>query len=113
MKVVINNPLKLGKKPVTLIPTPINITENTASRCSRKSNKTYTFDLSNQRMCVIYPHNYNDFSNITDQNGYNITSSFIISTFTYIRDNLEPVLYKLYYNDSDLILGNFSVTFNF
>lgn len=79
---------------------------------SSKRNNTKSFELTAQRMVYCFPDNYGNLSSIIDQNGYNITSSFSYSTFTYTREDSSTVNYRIYYNDSDISLTGFSVTFN-
>jgi len=77
-----------------------------------KSNRTVTTTTNNQRIVLAFPNSYGNLSSVIDQNGYNITSSFNYGTFTYVRQDETTVPYRIYYNDADLNLSNFTVTFN-
>lgn len=80
---------------------------------SPKTNKSYTFNPNNQRIVVLYPITYGDFRSIIDQNGYDITSSHINTSFSYVRENSESVNYRICYSDADLFLNSFTINFIF
>lgn len=80
---------------------------------SSKSDKTYSFTPAAQRFVFAYPASYGALNRIVDPNGFDITSSFIQTTFTYTRADATTATYNLYYSDSDTTQNGFAITFDF
>ena len=75
---------------------------------TKKSNQVVSYTHANKVMAFAYPSEYGALSKITDQNGFDITSTF--STTTYMNGSVS---YRVYCATTPNTLSGFSVTFKF
>lgn len=71
-----------------------------------KGNKTVNYTTSQSYMVFAYPKSYGAISSIIDQNGFNVTDSFVRSTIT-----VGTVEYYVYI--SNQCSGSYSIKFNY
>ena len=75
------------------------------------SNQSYTYNITNKRMCIAVPSGWN-LKTIIDPNGFDITSSFTTTnTNIYCLDGITRA-YTIYYSGFTS-QSNFTVKFNF
>ena len=75
---------------------------------TKKSNQVVSYTHANKVMAFAYPSEYGALSKITDQNGFDITSTF--SATTYMNGSVS---YRVYCATTPNTLSGFSVTFKF
>lgn len=78
-----------------------------------KSSRSFSFSGTSKRMVYIYPNSYGNINTILDPNSFNITTSFLSDSFSYERNDNSTVAFRLLYNNMDVNLTDFQVTFNF
>lgn len=101
---------------IDAIPQETLVMLNLSKRVEGRANRTFSFNLENNRACFIYLKSHGPLSKITDQNGFNLTSGFESFEFMYQRPNGEQVPYLFYYNTLDGTTAPsepFAYTFNF
>ena len=75
---------------------------------TKKSNQVVSYTHANKVMAFAYPSEYGALSKITDQNGFDITSTF--SATTYMNGSVS---YRVYCATTPNTLSGFNVTFKF
>ena len=75
---------------------------------TKKSNQVVSYTHANKVMAFAYPSEYGALSKITDQNGFDITSTFSATTFMY-----GSVSFRVYCATTPNTLSGFNVTFKF
>lgn len=75
---------------------------------TKKSNQVVSYTHANKVMAFAYPSEYGALSKITDQNGFDITSTFSATTFMY-----GSVSFRVYCTTTPNTLSGFNVTFKF
>ena len=82
-----------------------------------KSNKTYSYSPTGQKFYFAYPAAHGYLTSIKDPNGFDITSSFAVTTksFTVNSPNYEGATMNYYVYESITLQTqtNFAITFNF
>ena len=81
---------------------------NDSKILTKKSNQVVSYTHANKVMAFAYPSEYGALSKITDQNGFDITSTF--SATTYMNGSVS---YRVYCATTPNTLSGFSVTFKF
>lgn len=76
-----------------------------------KGNKTKKFTTTNQRMVFAYPVAYGSLVKIVDQNGFDVTNSFVKHSVDVVGLDENTVGYYVYANDASTNT-DFAVTFN-
>lgn len=80
----------------------------------KKANHTnLNFNPTLQRYVYAYPTIYGDLFTITDQNSFNVTSSFTKSVISFTLADLTSENYNVYVSNSDTTQTNFKLNFNF
>ncbi len=83
-----------------------NITNLSYIPSDRQSNLNLNFNPILQRYVYAYPQSYGTLNMIRDQNGFDVTSSFLITTIAIIG-----VQYFVYYSDANTTQTNFKNSF--
>jgi hypothetical protein len=83
-----------------------------------RGNKTLKFTASNQKLYFAYPQSYGALSSIVDQNGFDVTTSFILTSgvlFNLQSPNYGSgtAFYNVYESNALTTVTNFGITFNF
>ena len=81
---------------------------NDSKILTKKSNQVVSYTHANKVMAFAYPSEYGALSKITDQNGFDITSTFSATTFMY-----GSVSFRVYCTTTPNTLSGFNVTFKF
>jgi hypothetical protein len=78
-----------------------------------KNKSNVNFNPVLQRYFFVYPASLGNLVSIIDQNGFNVTASFTLSTklFTLI-DGVTQETYNIYRSNDDTTQTNFKITFN-
>lgn len=86
-----------------------NVITNTTGLTDKvedKGNKTINFVCNNEYAVFMYPSSYGNISAILDENGFNCTTDFTMSTTT-----VDSVSYNVYVSNNPLTTNGFSYTF--
>lgn len=66
-----------------------------------------------QRYVYAYPQSFGALTSIIDQNGFNVTDSYVLTTIAFTLADSRSETYNVYYNNADTTQTNFKQTFNF
>lgn len=81
-------------------------------RTSRSRGATI-FNPVNNRYFFVYPASFGNLASIIDQNGFNITAGFTLSTqVILLADGITNENYNIYISNTNTTQTNFSITFN-
>lgn len=89
-----------------------NLFSNFTKKIEVKGNKSNNYTTNNQCMVIAYPKSYGALKKIIDQNGFDVTNSFIKSEVNVTGLDKTSQTYYVYTNNASSVT-NFKITFQY
>ena len=102
VKIIFVNPYYVGASATNVVTSTTGLTETVED----KGDKTINYVCNNEYAVFMYPSSYGNITTILDENGFNCTTDFALSTTT-----IDSVSYNVYVSNNQLTTSGFKYTF--